>query len=92
MLGDCAEKKLTLKQRSALATQRTLENLLFGQYGKIRDKLLEAARIGYGSIEQRWNIPESKTALEYRRSQGLFITFDGLGMYREQRDKLILSR
>jgi hypothetical protein len=53
MLGDCAEKKLTLKQRSELAAQRTLENHLFEEYRKVRDKLLEAARIGYGSMESK---------------------------------------
>jgi hypothetical protein len=51
MLGDCAEKKLTLKQRSETAGQRTLENHLFEEYRKVRDKLLEAARVGYGSMD-----------------------------------------
>jgi|RhiMetdeSRZDD1v2_1073273.scaffolds.fasta_scaffold142907_1 hypothetical protein len=51
MLVDCAEKKLTLKQRSETAGQRTLENHLFEEYRKVRDKLLEAARVGYGSMD-----------------------------------------
>jgi len=49
MLADCSEQSLTLEQRNSILSQRLLENHLYAEYNKIREKLLEAAKVGYGN-------------------------------------------
>ena len=51
MLEDCAEQRLTTEQRTAIALQRRQENEIFSEYQKVRDRLLHAARVGFGSID-----------------------------------------
>ena len=51
MLEDCGEQRLNAEQRSAIALQRRQEIEIFSEYQKVRDRLLHAARVGFGSID-----------------------------------------
>jgi len=51
LLGKYVDRQATLEELSHIAQQRSLENHLHGEYQRIRARLLNAAKVGYGELE-----------------------------------------